>query len=107
MTAHAQTLEAVVGCAVGLVALGGIAVRKIAKPLGRIADRVEYAAVVVEGTPERKLPNGYVIEPARPGVAEQFARIGEAVSRVEDGVSGLYPRVETLERIVTRTANTS
>lgn len=100
MNAHAETVATVVGCATGLAALGGIAVRVIIKPLRRIADRVEYAAEVVEGAPERKMPNGYVIEPAKPGVAEQFQRHGEALNRVESGVAGLYPRVDALERTV-------
>lgn len=99
MNTHAQTIEAIVGSAVGLTVLGGLAVRKIARPLRQIADRVDYAAAVVEGTPERKLPNGYVIEAARPGVAEQFQRHGEALERLEAGVKGLYPRVDKLEEL--------
>jgi hypothetical protein len=92
MSQHAQTIATVISCASGLVLLGGVAVRRVVKPLNRMADRVESAVKVVEGTPAQVV-NGFTIVERRPGVVEQF-------DRVERGVAGLYPRVETLERLL-------
>lgn len=99
MTQHAQTIEAVIGSAAGLTVLGGVAVRLLIKPLNRVADRVESAVKVVEGTPAVEV-NGFVVVERRPGMVEQFTHYGDVVGRVETGVAGLYPRVEKLEKLI-------
>lgn len=91
MSAHSQTLATVIGSAVGIVTLGGVAVRSIKKPLKRTADVMTAffgePADPVSGKPERK--------PLMVQLAELAATVLAVAKRVDDANNG---NVEIMRR---------
>lgn len=87
MNAHAETVSTVIGCSVGLATLGGIAVRRITKPLRRVGDAYEaFMGSPADPALGRK---------ATPGVMVRLDHIDE---RLDDVDRGNLDIIETQKR---------